>query len=476
MRTSAPVSRRPRNPVARARARYLVAPALAGLAAAWATAHCAAHPVDAVIWEGAGDAGSSRVTTMVWPNPASTANSDPWIAQHHDQIAVLQPQVLFLDFANRFATESGGLVAAGYDLSVVQQLIDHHVNAFHVASQYHGYNNPNASTPAFLQYQIKKIVDLRDASGNVNSRLLPVTSANPPGVDYAQLNSTSFATLMGIKDPDNPAAYLNLCGLFEKGIINEVWAMTADPVTPSDPASVKFDEVTETKQAYDANNNPIPGQLTCTTTPCINQALPCKVTTRLYDFNPGRGAGCHLFDNGLLWQTYLTAPVLPAFARVARTFFNFDFEQRFGASFPSFYSVCPPVGPDAGACITWPSQIQALGGPASTMAFNFLPMSAGCGNVIFPPNATGYSVQAGDPTVVTSCENYGLHNGPNGADQTTPYTNAIATGYYGTNPDVASDCGGSQPTYILASMPGLGTTATAPDGTAMKNWWVYLFY
>jgi hypothetical protein len=29
---------------------------------------------------------------------------------------------------------------------------------------------------------------------------------------------------------------------------------------------------------------------------------------------------------------------------------------------------------------------------------------------------------------------------------------------------------------MFASMPGLGTTATAPDGTPMKNWWPYLFY
>ena len=41
---------------------------------------------------------------------------------------------------------------------------------------------------------------------------------------------------------------------------------------------------------------------------------------------------------------------------------------------------------------------------------------------------------------------------------------------------VATDCGGPQPTYIFGSMPGLGTTATASDGTPMHNWWVYEFY
>ena len=54
--------------------------------------------------------------------------------------------------------------------------------------------------------------------------------------------------------------------------------------------------------------------------------------------------------------------------------------------------------------------------------------------------------------------------------------NALAEKDYAGVPGVATDCGGSQPTYMFASMPGLGTTATAADGTPMRNWWVYLFY
>jgi hypothetical protein len=282
--------------------------------------------------------------------------------------------------------------------------------------------------------------------------------------------------MIGIADPSNPGTNLNLCSLFEKGVINEVWGMDADPLSASDPPTIKFADVVETKQAYDANNNPIPGQLACVSSPCINQALPCTVTVRIYDFNPGRGAGCQLFDNGLVWQSYLTSGVLPAFANVARTFFNFDFSTRFNAPFSSFGNVCMPTLADGGACIEWRSKINAVSGPASTTPFDFSPMSPGCGNVVFPPNATGPSTQSGDMTVLTSCENYGLHNGDNDADLTTPYSNALAASYYANNPNVATDCGGSQPTYLLASMPGLGTAATAADGTPMKNWWVYLFY
>jgi hypothetical protein len=460
------------------------------LVAAWIAAHCAAHPLDAVVLgQGpeagpptAGDAGGladvgadddgGSPATLIWPNPASHTNSDPWIAAHHDQIAQMQPQVLVLDFANRFQPETGPVVQAGYDIQqTVLPLLQRHADAFMVASRYHGYRDPNA--PAFLQYQIKKIVDLRDSSSAVNSAALPVSNGS---VDYARLNTQAFADSIGIADPKDTSRNLTLCELFERGIVNEVWGMTADPLLSTDPPTVSFDEVVETKQAYDASNAPKPGQLGCTSSPCVDKALPCSVTTRIYDFNPGRGAGCHLFVNGLVWESYLRAGVLPAFAKVARTFFNFDFDTRFNAPFPSFYSVCPASAPDAGACIAWPSETHAVSGPASTVPFNFSPMTAGCGNVVFPPNATGESTQEGDLTVLTSCENYGLHNGTAGADVATPYSNAMAANAYAGVAGVATDCGGAQPTYISASMPGLGTTATAGDGTPMKNWWVYLFY
>jgi hypothetical protein len=448
-------------------------------------ARCAARPVDAVVYGGdaaieatttgldaATEGPSAQPATMVWPNQVSTKNSDPWIAQHHDQIAQMQPQVLVLDFVNTFQPASGPVVAAGYDIqATVVPLLQQHIDAFAVASQYHGYKDRSA--PPFLRYQVKKIVDLRDASGAVNSGKIPVSAGS---IDYAQLGTQAFADAIGIADPDRPGNSLTLCGLFEKGIINEVWAMAADPLRSTDPPTITFDQVVETKKAYDANDSPVAGRLSCTSSPCVDQAIPCSVTMRIYDFNPGRGAGCHLFVNGLVWQNYLGAGVLPAFAKVARTFFDDDFDQRFHAPFPSFSGTCQPPPADGGACIDWLSQTRAVSGPASAERFDFSPMSAGCGNVIFPPNATGISVQQGDVTVLTSCENYGLHNGAAGADLTTPYTNAIAAADYAGLAGVATDCGGSQPTYLLASMPGLGTTATASDGTPMKNWWVYLFY
>src|ERR1700733_2647057 len=157
------------------------------IAAAACCVRCTPHPVDALVRlpadasdatpdvdAGADDEGLNDTGPLVWPNAGHTANSDPWIAQNHDRITVMKPQVLLLDFANEFDQQDGGLVEAGYDIqTTLQELIKQHVEAFEVASQYQGYKNPNA--PAFLQYQVdpSNIIDLRDDNGKVNSSKLP---------------------------------------------------------------------------------------------------------------------------------------------------------------------------------------------------------------------------------------------------------------------------------------------------------------
>lgn len=424
----------------------------------------------------------------VWPNACSSANSDPWLVQHHDQIVEERPVALLLDFVNAFTTYTGVRADAGYDIdTVVQPLIQKHVDAFSVASMYHGYNDGQA--PPFKNYSVIKVVDARDSNGQNNSSKLPLNS-DGTSVDYSQFTSQTWTDLIGIQDPQNPGTNLSICDLFEKGVINEVWGMVADPAT------AKFDESAETKQAYSATNQSIAGKLDCVSNgQCIQKAVPCKVSTRFYDFNPTRGPGCHLHANGHAWERYITAGALPAFAKVASTFFNFDFATRFSAPFASFYDVCPYT---SATCIGWQSPFpstSASAGPASSQVFDFDPLTAGCGNVHFPPNATtqyttldqGYEAAQAPSTAPTqyetmaSCEHYGLHDGPGGADTTTPYSNALAAMKYkaslGANVDkIATDCGGPQPTYIFASMPGLGTTATASDGTPMHNWWIYEFY
>ncbi|HLK90852.1 MAG TPA: hypothetical protein VKZ18_13220 [Polyangia bacterium] len=428
---------------------------------------------------------------LVWPNATSFTNSDLWISQHHDQITQMNPNVLVLNYANK----CGANDAKTCDPTYVQTLISEHVKAFQWASRYHGYNDANA--PAFINYNVIKIVDLRDSSGNTNSAQVPIAT-NEDVINYASLNTQAYADLIGIQDPANPGTNLTLCQLFEKGIINEVWGSVADPA-PNGPmgSAVKFGESAESKMVYDANNVPVSPTkfITVGNGPDIspnsrdaNTKLTCKVTTRIWDFNPTRGSGCHLHSLGHLYENYVRNGALPALNKVALTFFNLDFRTRFGASFNSFYDVCPYTND---ICIAWQANgsmpdIEAKSGTSSSQTFDFADMSAGCGNVHFPANATTQYETTGDVNVSTSCENYGLHNGTGGKDLTTPYTNAmIATKYGETRQDngfdnfangVASDCGAVQPTYIFGSMPGLGNTATASDGTPMHNWWVYLFY
>src|SRR5215469_4750297 len=84
----------------------------------------------------------------VWPNNISRANSDDWIRLHHDQIRQMRPEVLVLNFVNGLSTEEA------------RQKVERLIAAIREGSRYHGYQNPQA--PAFLQYQIARIVGLTD--------------------------------------------------------------------------------------------------------------------------------------------------------------------------------------------------------------------------------------------------------------------------------------------------------------------------
>jgi hypothetical protein len=79
--------------------------------------------------------------------------------------------------------------------------------------------------------------------------------------------------------------------------------------------------------------------------------------------------------------------------------------------------------------------------------------------------------------VLSSCEHYGMHDGPNGKDLTTPYTNKMTDDYARQQTGASEDdCGGHGTSYLYQNFPNYGTTAKNDDGTPMHNWWVYLFY
>jgi hypothetical protein len=347
--------------------------------------------------------------------------------------------------------------------SGAQGLIDRHIAALKEASSFHKYKDP-AAQPA-VAYQFVKTVQATKGSR----------------IDYTSWNTQAFAdSNIQLKDPADPAGpNLTLCGLFEKGVINEVWCMAS--------ANPKCGETQEAKQAYNMDGTKIAGRFTNVSNGDSINNLNCRVTVRITDFNSSRGTGCHQHAMGHAWERYMSASAVPALGKQARRFLNFDLMSRVGAPFNDFYSACNSNSTQLTDCIVWDSPIHARSGPSASRTFDIPDMSAGCGNAHFYANTTGtysYDANTPDPMVLTSCENYGLKNGADGKDLTTPYTNAMTDMLYGRSsrncpanqPACDDDCGGHGTTYLYQNFPGPGTTAKNDDGTAMRNWWVYLFY
>jgi hypothetical protein len=393
--------------------------------------------------------GSGGSATLIWPNDTSKANSDPWLVDNDDQIQQLRPRVLVIDLENT---------------SNAQTLIDKHIAALAEASSPHKFKNP-AAQPTVV-YELVKVVQAPKGGGSIS---------------YTSWNEQSFADQnIQLKDPADPAGpNLTLCQLFERGVINEVWCMAS-----SNP---KCGETQEAKQRYDMNGNKMEGQFVSASNGDNITNLGCNVTVRITDFNSGRGTGCHQHAMGHAWERYMDAGAIPMLGKQAYRFLNWDMDTRLGAPFRNFYQACNSNSMQLTDCIVWNSQINAVSGPSAIENFNIPDMSGGCGNAHFYANTTGtYSYDANnpDPEVLTSCENYGLKNGPDGKDLTTTYTNAMTNELYGQHsqncpadkPACDDDCGGHGTTYLYQNFPGPNTAATNDDGTPMQNWWVYLFY
>jgi hypothetical protein len=300
-------------------------------------------------------------------------------------------------------------------------------------------------------------------------------------IDYDSWNTQDFADqVLKIPHPDEPEGRnLTLCELFEQGVVNEVWCMAS-----SDP---KCGETQEAKQMYDAEGNKVEGRFAHASNGDSITSLGCNVTVRITDFNSGRGAGCHQHAMGHAWERYMDANAVPMLRKQAARFLNWDLDTRVGAPFSNFYDACSSNGSQLTDCMLWDSEIAMRSGPSASSSFDIPDMSGGCGNAHFYANTTGtysYDANEPDPTVLTSCENYGMHNGADGKDLTSEYSNAMTDEFYGRSqrvcpedqPACDDDCGGHGTTYLYQNFPGPGTTATNDDGTPMHNWWVYLFY
>lgn len=382
-----------------------------------------------------------------WPNPIAPANSDPWLREHHDELKVMRPRVLVLDVQR-----------VGRPIeTVVEGIID----AIAAGSRYHGYSDANA--PAFLQYEVEKIVDLRDPSAEYPSFWPP-----GPNFDVGELYTAAFAPRYGFADPERPGQFLTMCQLFERGVIHELWIAAE--------AGVRAVYENQSRmQRYDADLNKIPGSFQECTNGCYNDPrdlVNCKVTTRMQEVNKGRGVGCFSHAAGHALENMGDA--MPYWRSHASRFFYQGMRQRYGLPYDRLYDLDCFLGqaPAQRKC-AFPSPTTLQYTASMGQSFSFDAFGQGCGDIHHKPNIYGSGVVAAH-----ACEHYGLRDGEDGQDATTLYSQAgsLADQKMAEYDRQFPDCDGGWNTYLRQSMPGLGNRAFAADGSPMKNWWPFLFY
>ena len=111
---------------------------------------------------------------MIWPNAESAANSDPWLIAHHDDIRLMRPRVLAVNFVH------------GLGEAEARAMLERLCAALRESSRWQGYRDPHA--PAFLDYQVVGVVDRTEPRGDRdrNSAQFP-RAPDGVGFDYGAL-------------------------------------------------------------------------------------------------------------------------------------------------------------------------------------------------------------------------------------------------------------------------------------------------
>ena len=392
---------------------------------------------------------------LTWPNADSQTNGDPWLRQHHDEVAELRPRVLVL-LANNLDTPAN-----------VEAFATQAMAAFAEGSRYHGYQDPDA-TPQ-LVYELDKVADMRDDSVNDWPDDWPTVGAGESlTFVYEGLFSQEFAAHYGYPDPDDPSRFLGLCDLFERGIVNELWV--AAPRYSGNPLGVY--ESKARVQVYDERMDATGVFDSCAANGCFEPGVAglCKVSVRLMELATDRGTGCATHATGHGMEGLRRA--IPYYSVNSARFFNFDLIARHGLPMDSQYDQC-----DYGtaACWAYPDDhtlAKSPEGGATVGDFSFDEWGDGCGNVHFPPNAAQQYDYTGAVPVLSTCESYGQGNGPAGGDLQSPYSSDLVADYE----TLYGDCGGGWQIYMRQSIPGHGNGGTGEDGLPMKSWWPFLYY
>ena len=419
---------------------------------------------DATPADGGSDGGGDAAPPpIVWPNATSFASSDPWIMQHHDEITAMHPRALLIHFANGSTVAD---VTARFDLQK---------SAMQEATRYHGYGDPSA--PPFLSYELAKLVDLTDATippnwTAPNSTKMPRRNG---GIDFGALFGASFADAYGVPDPAQPSRNMTLCEILTKGFAQELFI-----VFNKSGSDANVPEILEYKQIYDGTDAKVAGQFDdCAGNGCVDPAdlaavAACGHSVRIgfLEMNGVIGNSLHVnFHN----YEHIGLKAVPHFYEMYEPFENFDLRGRFGVPFDSWYDVCDYTSNDCVAftgtdALDWKCDPgTSCAGQTGTMS----PYAQGCGSAHFPANARYHYDYYNTSPVLSTCEHFGLQDGPNGADLATPYDSSKIAGW---EAKYGSGVGGGWHIYAFQNFPGYKNHAKLPDGAPMKNWWPYLYY
>ncbi len=393
----------------------------------------------------------------VWPNAVSSANSDRWLIEHHDELRRLEPRLLVLDFVNDVPAAD------------VRKKVDDLVAVVAESSRYHGYEDPKA--PVFLQYRIVKFVDLSDPAPAPKTRNGSSTKYPTPkdwkegqegnDFDYAALHSEEFAKHYGFADPKREGQFLDLHALLDAGVINEVWFVARQGAVGG-----PF-ECIEQKPVYDEHFARVGAEHR----QCGNggddhepwEGRSLRVNYVCWD----RGIGCAMEDLGHSFECTAHAGVIPWFTRWFHEFADFDLDTKWGLPVDSLYAV-DARGKEK-ASYPDPRTLIVHHGGKDFRVEHFV---AAAGNVHFPPNARNDYDMEGPVPVLSTIEHWRCFDGPDGQDRTIEFTPDRFAKYL----DRAPDCMGPWLIYWRQNVPGLDNKSLDDERKPMKNWWPFLFY
>ena len=262
-----------------------------------------------------------------WPNTTCRANGDPWIAENHDKLRIMRPRLLLINYSNEHPRDQ------------LDKQTNQLIKALAESTRYHGYKDPKA--PAFLQYEVFKFVDLRDADRKTgNSRTLPVKDPDRKrgfNMKYRAYFSDEFAKHYGVPDPRDAKRFLRLDELLDGGLRPRGLVLRVGN-TNAVPHSGAF-EVVEEKPVYDEQFRKVGDKWVQAGNGGDADQPWTGRSVRIGCVNASRGIGCFLESLAHGMEYCAKADAIPYFSRYFKEYAGFDLKARFKLPVNDLYEV-----------------------------------------------------------------------------------------------------------------------------------------